>query len=353
MQISAILFDFIIFYIKWALIFLIIFMKLNYISTEKLRTWNSETDKKIWFLLGTINWELNDLLDAKWGVSCSKIDQAIKNNSYWFSEDILNEIQSTLNIVRESIWANFDLSFKLKSASSLIECEEIIAKLWNEFELNIYTFNNILSKCSSIEEGENTISKYWKNIELNIFSFSTIFKILINDKNNDKVKTKSLIKDILVKINELWVIDDKNEFFLKWHVKNYSYNWEYNSFIIEVINDMKLTNLNFLLNLLTPQVKKSSNYLWSRNKVSNWWNWKNHISHWSERKWHEIKHWDQSIQLWTQNSLYQTRLKEANNAWLFWSLAHDYAAGRLQVWIWWWGRWHNKKWGQFTWRDKI
>lgn len=323
-------------------------MTINYFSPNHIITWNDELDKDIWYLLSIVQWDISRFLNPRWNILCRKIDEQLDDILEWFNELSNLMTKAIFKSVREKLWIILDLSLELKRCKTFSKCEEALSKYWSLLILNTYALNIILNKCSSFSECEEALSKYWNWITLNTFSISiilnkcsslaecvtalskywywipfnvvslsTILKKILLDRELEKSTATDSIKAVLIWINNFWNLNNDNKNTLIAQIKSSS--WKYNKFIYNLINLHNLSNLYFLNTLLTP-VEYGNKELRSSKEST----FKTPF---------EIR--------------YNERLKEALNGWLTWDLAHDYAAWRLQLWIWSKARKSSKKWWRF------
>lgn len=291
-------------------------MHLNYIKQDALKTGNSEIDTKIDFLLQAIGYNLNYILDEKWGINCNKIDLAIKENTYQLNPPTLIEVKKILTQVREILQKNFNISYELRHVDSIQEGEKTISN-YNHIPLSIISFNTLLWRCNGLTQAEEIITKYAQTLTFNFHTYTTLYKVLLQDNQRPTKDIKNILNTILTKINSYGKLDGKSKWFLI-AMLNTAQN-DIKKFIQDTIYRKELSFLEEIVKKPTStSIQDNSN--------------KYHSPSIKEEK---------NIQKKPEPDTFEKKLSEARAAGLG-ELAYLYASWQLSSEIGWWGKWHRK-----------
>lgn len=296
-------------------------MRLNYVSLDALKTGNTQIDKDIEFLVTSIRGDFTQLFDEKWSISCDKVEQAIKRNSYNLPIPVYSEVKETAQKIKEIFQKNFNLNFELKSAMNIDDAKNLISAYGN-IPLNIHSFNTLLWKCTTISQAESIIAEFGEKMTFSLHTYTTLYKILLNDIDSPIGKVKSFLPTILERINDFWRLDGKSRPFMKAILRGSPLRLTH--FVWDEIEKRQLNNLREII----EKPIKTNNFLRASAKSQN------------QR---QNPH----------NPGYEAKLAEARAAGL-WDLAHLYASWQLSQEIGWWGKGHRKNGSTFgKWKKEM
>lgn len=152
-------------------------MKLNTFKQTFLQSWNIKQDARVQFLIWVVWWNIDNFLDKKWAIDCFKIDKAILNNTFNFSQDTLFQVRSTVSGLRSVFSIQSQISYEVEKCETFEDMVNVLKNRWKSLSINAFILNKVISRADSLEKAMKVISKYWKWVELNISVLNNLFKL--------------------------------------------------------------------------------------------------------------------------------------------------------------------------------
>lgn len=125
----------------------------------------------------TVGGNIDNLLDTKWDLSCSKIDRALQNNTYEFSPKTLSQVANTVQKVRNTFLSQTKLSIEIESCHTFEEMLEVLKGYRKSLCMNVHILNKVLWKAPNLEKAKKVLLHYGKWIVVNRHTINILFKL--------------------------------------------------------------------------------------------------------------------------------------------------------------------------------